>query len=434
MLYPDGIKLERDFNPLRMTEKSLAALKERKPVFEAGFTFNQAYAIADILVPTENDGWDLIEVKSSTSVKPEHVIDAAFQRYTYQGIGIKLNRVFLMYLNKQYYRHGELEIDKLFAKEDVTERTDELIGDIPHNIKKMIKMITGPEPEIGLGEKCSDQCALWGMCTEFLPKDNIFTLRSGRKIALALLEKEIYSLTKIPSYVELNEKQQIQLTAYKNKKAFIDKPMIKDFLDQLKYPLYYIDFETMAPAIPIYEGTRPYMDIPFQYSLHVQEKPGGKLKHYSYIAPGDGDPRPAILERLKKELGDNGSIVAYNAKFEIKCLGSASEQYPEYKPWFEEIEKRFVDLLIPFKNFDYYHPKQMGSASLKYVLPALTGTDYSQLEIQDGRRASTEYLRVTYDPKVPDDEQKAVYAALEKYCGLDTLAMVKIIGVLQDSN
>jgi hypothetical protein len=235
----------------------------------------------------------------------------------------------------------------------------------------------------------------------------------------------------IPDEVKLNEKQKIQVECHKHNKTYIDKKSIDNFLKQLKYPLYFLDFETISPAIPIYDNTSPFQIIPFQYSLHIIEQEGADPVHHSYIAPGDADPRPEILKRLKDLLGDVGSILAYNMSFEKNCLKNASETYTEFKKWYGEIDNRFIDLLIPFRKFYYYNPKQCGSASLKKVLPALTDNSYENMEISDGGMASNEYYRIMLDKTVSEEERKRVQTALEKYCSQDTKGMIDILTALR---
>jgi hypothetical protein len=180
----------------------------------------------------------------------------------------------------------------------------------------------------------------------------------------------------------------------------------------------------------MYDDVRPYQVIPFQYSLHIQKSADEKPEHYSFLADGKKDPRPEMLKLLKELLGNSGSIIAYNSSFEKDKLADACATFIEYKDWFEGIQNRIVDLLSPFRAFDYYHPEQNGSASLKAVLPALTGKSYKGMEIADGGTASNEYLRVTFsDVDILDGQN--VRDQLEKYCGLDTMAMVWIIEKLE---
>lgn len=434
-LFPRGITIQRDYAPDKQSEKSLEAARLRKPLFEAGFIYKQAYALADILNPVAKDAWDLIEVKSSSGIKDEHLYDVAFQKYTYEGAGLKIRKCFLMHINKEYVRKGKIKPERLFIKEDITKESITLISQIEKDIACMLDVIaTKNEPKVNVGPHCDTphSCPLQDVCWDFLPaKDNIFCLYGLGKKAYDFMENGILSLKDIADSRGLSDKQIIQLACHKNGKPHIDKADIKRFLGKLKYPLYFLDFETMSLPIPPYDLSRPYENIPFQYTLYVIKKEGAKPARHSYLAPGNQDPRPVILKQLKALLGDSGTIIAYNAVFEKAALRKASEAYPKYRGWVGRIEDRIVDLLEPFRNFCYYHPKQSGSASLKDVLPAVTGSGYENMEITGGEMASMEYCRVTFGENIDEKERQRVRAVLEKYCDLDTKGMVDILEALK---
>ena len=214
----------------------------------------------------------------------------------------------------------------------------------------------------------------------------------------------------------------------KNGEVHKDKEKIKSFLDGLSYPIYYLDFETINPAIPKFEGMRPYQRIPFQFSLHIQEKEGGELKHISFLAEGINDSRPKFMQALKDNLGDKGDILVYNQSFEKGVMNEGAIAFPEFREWYDKnILLRVKDLWDVFRNFWYYNSEQKGSASIKYVLPVLSKLKYSDLEIKKGDVASYEWERITFLENVSDEEKLRVRKALEKYCGLDTMAEVEII-------
>ena len=180
----------------------------------------------------------------------------------------------------------------------------------------------------------------------------------------------------------------------------------------------------------MFDKLRPYQQVPFQFSLHVRVSRGSELAHHKFLAEGLTDPRPEFMRQLRDALPEEGSVVAFNAPFELARLKECSDLLPEYRPWLKEVRRRVVDLLVPFREFRYYHPKQNGSASMKAVLPALTGLGYDQLAIQDGGMASMEYLRVTFTD-VCDEERRRVRRDLKAYCGLDTMGMAEILDALQ---
>jgi CRISPR/Cas system-associated exonuclease Cas4 (RecB family) len=430
-LFPDGIIVERHKSPILTSNKSQLALKSRKPLFEAGFVYKNSYALPDILVPVENDAWDLIEVKSSTKVKKEHIFDAAFQKYVYEGNGVKIRRIYLMHLNKEYVKQGEIDLNLLFHKEYITDRVDEILPHIEKKINSMLEVIAGSEPEVWVGSQCRG-CCLEDHCKGSLPRDHVTILYRGGRVVNDLRAQGIFRLKDIPSDFDLNDKQAVQVRCHNKGETHVDKEGLRDFLDQLKYPLYFLDFETLGLAVPYYDLSRPYEDIPFQFSLHVIEGKGKEPIHYSHLAEGNIDPRPGLLKKLKELLGDAGSIIAFNATYEKKCLKDAVWAYIEYQPWLAAIGPRFVDLYDPFGKFFYYHPDQLGSTSMKRVLPALTGITYDDMEIGDGGMARFEYMRVIFDKKIEPLERQRVFEALKKYCELDTRGMIEILGALED--
>ena len=429
-LFPGGIKIEWSRDPLEVEKASLNAIKKKKPVFEAGFTHKRGYAIADILEPSKAGKWNIIEVKSTTDVKEDHLYDVAFQKYVYEGKGLKIDKCFVMHLDKEYRRGKELDLKKLFIRTDVTERIEEYSTNIDIFLNKMAETLDGDEPVVEVGKQCRG-CALEAMCWSFLPKDHVFMLRNRKDASWALMKKGVLSMKDIPDDFELNDKHMIQVACHKNTAPHIHKEEIKEFLDRIEYPLYFLDFETVATAVPMFMNCRPYEDVPFQFSLHVMEDPASPAKHYEFLWKDKTDPRKALLAELERLLKNKGSIMAYNAAFEIKCINNCAEAYPNYGEWFETNKARFIDLLEPFKKLSYYHPLQEGSASMKHVLPALTGISYKDMEISEGGLARMEYMKAAYDGSTAEEEKTRIYAALEKYCELDTKGMIDILKVLQ---
>jgi hypothetical protein len=435
-LYPNGIEIAGAANDFgKILELSKQALSQRRPLFEAAFKSGNAYARADILNPVGKNDWEIIEVKGSTEVKDVNLHDLALQRYAYEGAGLSITKCFILHINNEYVRKGEVEPKKLFTKTDVTNEVGDLLRSVPSNLRIMQDVIRQKNvPDIEIGPHCSDPygCPLQEICWKFLPEDNPLTLYYFKKEkAFELIHDGHLDIQKLPPSVSLGDKQQIQIDALRTRKPYIDKVGIRDFIGRMEHPTYYLDFETFGTAIPLFDDIRPYEQIPFQYSLHVVEAEGKKPKHESFLADGTTDPRVEILKRLKKLLGDKGSIVAYNASFEKDKLKKACDVYPEYAKWYQSIELRFVDLLAPFKSFNYYHPDQHGSASIKAVLPALTGKSYEGLEIAEGGTASLEYLRVTFGD-VDEKERQKVRCQLETYCALDTEGMFLIVEKLTE--
>ena len=435
-LFPGGIEIEASYNDFPgMLKQTKEALLRRKPIFEAALQANRAFARADILNPVGAHSWDIIEVKSSTEVKDVNLEDIAFQKYTYENAGLKVGKCFIMYINNKYVRKGDIEPEKLFIQEDVTRAIDPISRHVKKNIETMLETIRRKtHPDIPIGSYCSDpyDCALRQLCWSFLHEDNVFTLyRMRKQRGFELIENGITEITKLPSDFSLSETQQVQVDSIKAGKPHIDKGKIKEFLGTVDYPIYFLDFETFMTAIPLFDLVRPYQQVPFQYSLHVIRSAKSRPEHYGFLSDGTADPRPIILEQLAARLGDTGSIVSYNASFEKGTLKNCSDVYEKYSKWYEGIEGRIIDLLEPFRSFAYYHPGQHGTASIKAVLPALTGKGYENLAIAEGGTASEEYLRVTFGENVEPEDKRKVYVQLEEYCKLDTQAMVDVLGELR---
>jgi len=431
-LFPGGIDVPQESFTGNI-EKTKELLQERKPLFEAGILSGNLYSRVDILSPAGEDEWDICEVKSSTSIKDVHIDDVAFQRYCCTQFGLNIRNCYLALINNQYIRDGEIDPESLFNILDVTDKVEEASPGIQDRIDGILEVINWETcPEMVIGPHCRDpyECPLTD-CWDALPEHNVFSLYYGGKKSFTMYNSGILTIGEITDDYKLNDKQRIQQACVVNGEPHIDKEAIRDFLSSLEYPLYYLDFETIGPAIPLFDGVRPYQDVPFQFSVHVIRDKQSEPVHYSYLTDGTGDPRPGSLAELQKMLGDSGSIIAYNKGFEEGCLRDMAAALLEYSDWIEQVCTRLVDLLEPFRNFYYYHPAQKGSASLKAVLPAITGKGYEDLVISDGQVASLTFLTATYG-EIPEEERAKVVSDLEKYCGRDTEGMIWIVERLRE--
>lgn len=304
--------------------------------------------------------------------------------------------------------------------------------EVSDNLPRFKALIKEPQiPVVDIGPHCSDPfgCEFMAHCWQHVPYPSVFNLRRIGAKAFPLYERGKISYEDLAQEASLNEKQSIQVHTYLNQEVIKKSEAIRSFLDSLQFPLYFFDFETINPAIPLYQGTKPYEQVGVQYSLHVLERPEAELKHFEHLSEFEGDPRPALIRQLLTDLGTAGNIVAYNMSFEQRVIKSLAEAFPEYRAPLEALIDRFVDLIVPFRNFDYYHYEMQGSASIKAVLPALFPNDpdlsYQSLSVSDGGAASTLLQAMaegTLDPEVYEQVRKDLLA----YCKLDTLAMVKI--------
>ena len=432
-LYCGGIRLETENIGSNLRETT-ASLKLRKPLFEAAFSGNRLYCRVDILNPSGGDSWDIVEVKSTNDVKDEQLHDVAFQRHCCQLNGVKINHCHILHLNREYVKHGDVDPNQLFVTEDVTDKLREFTDGLETRIAEMLAVIDSNEcPETAIGRHCNDpySCLLQRDCWKHLPEHHVMTLYSGKKLGEDLMSQGILDISNIPEDTKLNDKQQIQKDCVICGQPHIETDEINSFLKGLKYPLYFMDFETFATAIPIYDGTSPYQNIPFQFSLHVITKPGAMVEHYEFLAESKYDPRPAFLTQLKQDIGPKGSILVYYAAFEKSRLKELAEAFPECQAWVGNINERIVDLNVPFRDFSYYHPQQQGSSSLKHVLPALTNLSYEDLEIGEGTTASLKFMEAAFG-NISDAERQKIRTDLLTYCGQDTGGMIDILKKLQD--
>jgi len=416
---------------IRQTKELLA---QRKLLYGAGILYQHIYSRLDILNPTCDDAWDIIEVKSSTKVKPVNLDDVSFQKHCCEKAGLKIRKCFLMHVNKEYIKQGEVDPKGFFNVEDITAEVDAAIQGIEQRIDDMLKIVVSKRcPDISIGKQCKDpyQCLLKECCWKFLPSGNIFTLYYGGSKSSKLFEKGVYSIKDIPANVPLTERQRIQKECELTGKPYIYKDAIKTFLDTLSYPLHYLDFETFDPCIPIFDGTRPYQKISFQFSLHVIKDEGSEKKRYYFLADGIEDPRLKLLSSLENVLGDKGTIIVYKESFEKNVLKELGEAFPDYKEWIDSVSGRIKDLLVPFQSFAYYHPSQKGSASIKSVLPVLTEKSYEGMNITDGEDASLTFLEMAYG-NISEEQREKIKEELKCYCCLDTEGMVLIVEKIKE--
>lgn len=436
-MFPNGIEIDAasaDFEgAIQLTQKHLPS---RRPLFEATLSANGGYARADILDPVGTDEWDLIEVKSTSSLKEVHIPDVAFQAWVFAEAGIKIRRCFVCHINNKFVRQGEIDPKEFFTLRDVTTEVSAFSRDIEEQISDMGKTIRAVKcPDIQIGKQCDSPytCPLHDHCWSFLPQQNVLDLYFDTKgRGWDLLKRGVLRIAEIPADYSLSAKQEIQRATAISGKPHVKPTQIQTFLQGLQYPLHFLDFETFSTALPMFDGTRPYEQIPFQFSLHIIQKAGDKPEHRKFLADGRNDPRADFMRQLKSSVEPSGSIVVFNAPFEKSRMKECAEVLSEYKSWVSAVNGRIVDLLNPFKAFNFYHPNQCGSASMKLVLPALTSKDYSKLEIQEGGAASREFVRVTFGD-VSEPERKRVRKALELYCGQDTEGMVWILDALRSA-
>ena len=437
-LFPNGVDAspEHYFKMHESIGKTLDFIeKEETIIYEATFQFNDVLAALDILVK-HDEGWKAYEVKSSTSISETNLKDAAIQYYTIKNSGIDLKDISIVYINNQYIKDGELDIHQLFTIESVYDQVLDFLPRIPNEVRRLKHIIEGTEvPQIDIGPHCSDpyDCDFKGTCWKNIPDYSIFDIANlASKKKFDLYNQGVITLDQIDlDEVSLSSNQVLQVQSEINGTCHINIEEIRNFTNDLNYPLYYLDFETIGPAVPKYNGSRPYQQLVFQYSLHFKVTPISKLEHSEYLADPLQDPRIRFIEQLIQDCGPNGDILVYNIGFERGKLNDLIEVFPEYSDKLRGIVNRLKDLMIPFQQKWYYTPKMKGSHSIKAVLPALVPElSYDELDIKDGATASNTFLSMvngTFKGDVKETRNQ-----LLEYCKLDTYAMVKILDKLKE--
>lgn len=429
-LFPGGVEI--DFTPGNfdaMSRKTAQLIAQgEETIYEAAFEEKGVFAMADILHKTAA-GWDIYEVKASTSIKSVYLNDAAIQYYALAS-ALKINRVFIVHINNKYQRQGELDIEQLLAVNEITDKVLNRQSDIAMNLVQMADMLASDEPQVDIGPHCSDpyDCDFKTHCWQHVPTPSVFNLyRMSGKDKFALYRGGVLRYQDVPCGQRLNETQQLQLSTAQSGEPVINHRIVGDFLNSVSYPISFFDFESFQNAIPRFDHQCAYGQIPFQYSLHVLTATGDLL-HAEYLADEQIDPRRELAERMLQDLPQTGSIMAFNQSFEISRIKELATLFADLHDDLLALVPRFVDLIVPFRKLGYYHPDFNGSFSIKSVLPAMCPNDaeldYKQLGIQNGAMAMDTFANLHL---LKDAEQRQqIRQDLLAYCRLDTLAMVRI--------
>ncbi len=380
---------------------------------------------------TLDDTYHLIEVKSGTKLKPEYLMDLAFQLAILEK-HLQVTQCSLMHLNPDYRRQGELDLSQLFIMEDLTHEVIQMLPDILMQRQEALQAAQETRADATAHCLKPKDCPFPDICHPDLPEYSIYNIpRILAKPKQALLDMGVRSIFDVPTSFKLNQKQRQVVDSTQKNRVHIDAELIKTLLDTLAYPLYFLDYESCISAIPLFEGNKPQQQILFQYSLHKREKPGAPLEHFAFLANEPGNPYPGLMTQLKQDLGDSGSIIVWNKTFEMTRHKELMELFPEHAQWLESVNARVFDLMDIPNQMAYYDPQFKGSASIKAVLPVLIpDLSYDSLPINVGTKASVAWWRMNAG-EVIGAELETLLSDLHDYCHLDTLAMVRLLEFFQ---
>lgn len=414
--------------------RSLDLLSSSAPIFEAGFTADGAIAFADVMLPVgrgPSRAWRMVEVKSSTSVKDYYRDDAAIQSFVARSAGVPLKSIAIAHIDSTWVYPGDGDYDGLLIENDLTDeafaRTDEVkswIAEAQHVIRR------SSEPKVCTGGHCSKpyECGFQAYCQSQEPQAKYpvsWLPRLQSKDVKNFIEtKAITDLRHVPDEY-LNETQQRVKSHTLSGRPYFDAVSAAAELAAHKLPACFLDFETILFPVPVWKGTRPYQQIPFQFSLHRLSRTG-KLEHRTFLDLTGEDPSQPFAEALIEACDGSGPVFAYNAPFEARCMKELAERFPRLKRPLLAIVDRLVDLM-PIARRHYYHPSQQGSWSIKSVLPTVVpDLDYGDLEgVQDGGMAMAAYRKAVHT-STSLARRDEIHRQLTEYCRLDTYALVRL--------
>lgn len=396
-------------------------------IFEAAFEHDGVRVRADALLRGDA-GDELVEVKSSTSVKDEYLWDCAVQSWVMRGADLALERIHVGHVNNQFVLEHEGDYRGLLHREDVTCRVEPLIAEVPGIVRTLEAVIAGEQPAISTGKHCSDPypCPFIAHCKSQEPAGPeypVAILPRGGKLAEQLQADGLLDLREVPEDRLKNETHIRVARATRNGQALVS-PDLASTLDALPFPRHYLDYETISPTVPRWIGTKPFQQIPFQFSCHV-EQADASIDHKEFLDISGDSPIPDFVDALIEACGTEGPILVWNQGFEAARTREMAIMFPRKADALLALVERMVDLLPIYRNF-YYHPAQMGSWSIKKVLPTVAPElDYSDLEVSDGGMAQDAWLEAV-DPATTPERKKHLRAAMLKYCERDTWAMVRL--------
>lgn len=434
--FPGGIDVSTHTNWQDRFNATEALIESANtPIYEA--TLRATYkgtpllCMIDMLVPTPQ-GWQIYEIKSATKVKAEYLPDVAFQYFVATLLGLEIESAHVIHLNNGYVRHGEINIQQLGTCTDVTDKVCALQGEVASQLAELRLVNELPfEPRQPIGLHCQQpyDCAFMHYCWKEVPKErSVFAYLPLGK-AHELFASGYTTIDEVPEDYPLPASHALRMQHIREEKMYLDVEALDSWCAALQYPLYYMDFETVMPAIPLFDASRPYQQIPFQFSVHIQHTPGGPLTHHAFLAEADGtDPRPLFIQQLLQCLGKAGSILVYNQAFEQSRLNELARDFPQYAAAIAGLLPRMIDLLVPFRRLMVYHPAMKGSASIKAVLPALVpDMSYDDLDIGNGGDAMTVFANMLGGAYTPQETAK-LREDLLAYCARDTEGMVALMG------
>ena len=434
--FPEGVdaRTGHRFNYGKAVENTHALIQQgTTTIFEATFQQDQVLVMVDVLT-CRNGYWEAIEVKSSARVSQHHIRDAALQFYVLGQAGIDLSDFSIMHINKSYVRNGELAVQELFTQDSVFKAASELQPWVANMVAHGKGVLQKPTvPKVPIGKHCTNPypCDFINYCWQHVPEDSVFTLGHLSADSKFQWYEEGYS-----TIGDLNPDEQdsptiaIQIRSHQQREPYIDQEALKGFIEGFRYPLTFMDFEAIMPAMPVFNGTRPFQKMAFQYSLHQLKEVQGPMAHYEWVVEPGQPPHAEFMEHFLADTDGTGHLVVFEDTLERQILELLKQQFPAYKNDLQDRLDRIRDLRYPFKHMHYYHPAMKGNFSLQGIYEALFGKDQTEKAIEDGGIASIRYEQLLMGQWEASEEGEQL-DQLKAYCAQDTLALARIFSFLE---
>ena len=420
---------------LAQTEQAMKS-EQRAPVFEATLQHQGVLVREDVLLPCDDNGsdsWHIIEVKASTRLKPEHISDCAIQAWVHTQSGNPLSRISLAHINKQFVYRGDGDYTDLLVENDLTEQVFELMPSVPVWVEQASEAVAGPLPDVPVGPHCTSpyECPFINHCWPNDTRYPIMGLKGSKKQLGQWVSDGYRDIRDVPA-AEISNATHSRIHRVTSSGVAELLPAARTFAQSLSYPRFYLDFETVGPAIPVWEGTSPYQVLPFQWSCHI-ERAAGVMEHAEFLDLSGEPPMRALAEQMIVDLETEGPVLMYTS-YERTVINGLISMFPDLAVALQAIIDRLVDLHPPTKD-NYYHPDMLGSWSIKAVLPTIAPEmDYALLDgIAEGMEASSAYLEAIH-PDTGEERKEEIRASLLKYCKHDTEAMVALVHFFEQTH
>lgn len=434
-LFPSGALISgRGIDAQEETQKHIQ--DKTSVIFQAIFNKNNFLAAVDVLkYNPETNSYSIFEIKSTNKIDTKiHYYDLAFQVNLLRKCGLKIESISLIHLNKEYVRSGDLNINLLFKIEDITREIEELCEEVSVDMNSALEYLSKDSLSddfcFCVYKGRSRHCTTFSISNPNIPKYSVHDINrigNSKKKLAEMINGKVFDIDKVPLHIELSSFQRKQIEAYQSDKILINKDAIARELNGLEFPLYFLDYESFPPPVPRFDGFSPYMQMPFQYSLHVLKSIDDELKHLEFLYTENDDPTKRLVESLQKDVGTSGSVIVWHKTFECIMINNhIAERLPEFLEFIESLNSRVFDLEEIFLDQHYVHKGFLGKTSIKNIMPILAPElSYKALSIQEGTAAFLRWNELITG-NLNENEKREIIRNLRIYCGQDSLAMYKI--------